>query len=695
MDTDRPPAYPLRDVPELQTIRGVPFAAGITFRQVVVTGPPGSGKTTLVSKIAGWPDEGFIDLTQRNWWRSRILAFRPRQIHLGVPFEGHAVALTMFEHEWLDPPDRPVLDLARIMLPPLGRRRNPWKWRHKYGFEFLLPPAEKVFEARKARSDRRSHVIDAGVTIDRVREQLDVYWRVARHFHRAGMRVYVRNDFDAPPRLIDEPVDDEAIAAVRERGAGPAARSWLHHYFHQFTNAAGDRIADRSRRAHLAGSRATVARSVLPIEVIAGPRKLRVYDERIPPALAERWPQSVRIVDPDSYFSRISDFVRLSAGESKRFGPTDREAAEATEGSFARLEIANDGDFIAVTDLESPTGTVVAPLEDPVEIDRLFRERDERIARLRNIIGGLPPEPDPAAATALLERAIAAIERNPWRPSDSRGRPGGLVELPPAVVPVIIGDLHANLDNLLVILSEGRFLDTLERGEAVFILLGDAVHPEEGADLREMDSSIAIMDTIIALIARFGERFIYVGGNHDSFSADVTKQGIAQGRLWKEKVEQLRGRPYLNLMKRFYEVLPHVVAGNGFVTCHAGPPMEVVTRERLIDINQYPRYVYQMTWNRIQSPRNPGGYTKRDVRSLQKALGKKKSEALIVSHNPREGEDTVVLELGGIKGHHLVYSAKEDRVSVFTRIDGRIVALTFPGRPISREARTRPAGTGS
>lgn len=672
-------------------IRGVPFAAGVTFRQLVVTGPPGSGKTTFVSKIAGWPDEGFVDLTQRNWWRSRILAFRPRQIHLGVPFEGHAVALSMFEREWLDPADRPRLDLSRIIVPPLGRRRNPWKWRHKYVFEFLLPPVERVFEARKARSDRRSHVIDAGVTIDRVREQLDVYWQVARHFHRAGMVVHIRNDFGAPPRLIDEPVDDTAVAAVRDRGPGPAARSWLHHYFRQFTNAAGDRIVDRSRRAHLSGSRATVARSVLPIEVIAGSRKLRVYDERIPAALAERWPQSVRIFDPDTYFSRISDFVRLSAGESRRFGPTDKEAAEATDGSFPRVDIANDGDFIAITDLDSPTGTVVAPLEDPVEIDRLFRERDERLARLRGIIGGLPPELDAAMATTQLERAIAAIDRNPWRPADSRGRPGGLVELPPGVVPVIIGDLHANLDNLLVIMSEGRFLDTLERGEAVFILLGDAVHPEEGADLSEMGSSIAIMDTIIALVARFGERFIYVCGNHDSFSADVTKQGIAQGRLWKETVERLRGRPYLNLMKRFYEALPYVVAGNGFVTCHAGPPMEVVTRARLIDINQFPRYVYQVTWNRIQSPRNPGGYTKRDVRSLQKALGKRKSEAVIVSHNPQEGEDTVVLELGGIKGHHLVYSAKGDRVSVFTRIDGRIVPLTFPGRSITRGAQSRRA----
>ena len=674
----------LVDVPDLQMIRGVPFAAGITFRQVVVTGPPGTGKTTLVTQIAGWPDEGFVDLTQRNWWRSRILAFRPRQIHLGPPFAGHAESLSMFEHEWIDPAERPRLEMGRIMLPPLGRRSNPWKWRRKYVFEFLLPPAHKVFEARKQRSDRRSHVIDVEVSVERIREQLDVYWTVARHFHRSGMLVYVRDDFGAAPRTIAEEVIDPTTESARGRASGPGARSWLHHYFRQFTRAADDRVVAGSRRIHLAGTRARIERRMLPVELVTGSRRLRVYDERLPPGHDDRWAKSVRVLDADAYFSRIADFVRLHEGDSIRIRRNAEGAlpVEPEESAFPRVEIANDGDTITVTDLESPTGTVIVPLDEPAEVERLERDRAERLGRLRTILGGLPPALDTATATANLERALERMTHNPWRPADSRGRPGGLVELPDAVVPVIVGDLHANLDNLLNVLSEGRFLDALERGEAAFILLGDAVHPEEGTDLREMDSSLAIMDAIIALIARFGERFLYVRGNHDSFSTEVTKQGIPQGQLWKETVERARGSRFVGLMRQFYDLLPYVVAGDGFISCHAGPPVEAITRDRLIDIREYPHFAYQLTWNRIHTPRNPAGYTKRDVRSLQKALGKSRTDAVIVSHNPREGEDTAVVELGGVTGHHLVYSAKRDRVSIFTRVSRRVLPLTYPGRPV-------------
>jgi hypothetical protein len=661
-------------------IRGVPFAAGISFRQLVITGPPGVGKTTLVTKIGGWPEEGFVDITQRNWWRSRVLAFRPRQIHLGLPFVDQPIALTMFEREWLDRTDKPPLETERIQLAPLGSRRSPWKHRRKYVFEFLLPPAEKVLEARLQRSDRRSHLIDAGVTLEQVRAQLDVYAQVARFLHGAGFAIYVRDDFGSPPSEIDEEVGDPGVEAARPRlVATTGGRSWLHHYVRQFTKEGGDRIADRTRHAHLAGSRALVDRAILPVEIRSGDQTVRVYPEAAGTG-ATLWPRAVRIIDADRYFTGITDFQRLAAGESIRIGNKDEGAhADPEDRVFPRIEISNDGDTIAVADLESDSGTSVVPLIDDAEIARLEGDRRDRLGRIAAILGSIPPRYDTPTATRLLREAIAVIEGSEWQPTDSRGRPGGLVELPDDLTPVIVGDLHANLDNLLIVMSEGRFLDALENGTAAFILLGDAVHREEGADLREMETSITTMDAIIAFIAQFGSRFIYVRGNHDSFSPDVTKEGIAQGRLWRDTVRRVRGPEYATLLGTFYASLPYVVAGNGFIACHAGPPMEAVTREKLVDVHEYPRLTYQLTWSRIQSPRNPGGYGKRDVRSLQKAFGLKKRMPVIVSHNPREGEDTAVVELGGIKGHHLVYSARADRVSIFTRVGGSMVPLTWAG----------------
>jgi hypothetical protein len=37
-------------------------------------------------------------------------------------------------------------------------------------------------------------------------------------------------------------------------------------------------------------------------------------------------------------------------------------------------------------------------------------------------------------------------------------------------------------------------------------------------------------------------------------------------------------------------------------------------REKFVDVHQNPRQMNQLTWSRIQSPRNPGGYGMRVVR---------------------------------------------------------------------------------
>lgn len=47
---------------------------------------------------------------------------------------------------------------------------------------------------------------------------------------------------------------------------------------------------------------------------------------------------------------------------------------------------------------------------------------------------------------ALVERAIEIVLSDPCRPKGSDKAPGGLVELPRKARPIIIGDLHANLD---------------------------------------------------------------------------------------------------------------------------------------------------------------------------------------------------------------------------------------------------------
>ena len=198
--------FELRALDEIQYIKGIPFFAGLKFRQLLVTGPPGCGKTRLITRIGGWPEEGYIDLTLKHWWRSQSLTFRPREVHLGFPFVGHDAALTVFEPEWLEAPKPLELDYARIRLPPPKTHFFSTDWRARYAFEFLLPPAQEILDWRLQRLRRHSHPVDEGVTLEQVQKQVAVHREAALHFHCSGMLTFVREAIDGVPKRFESVV---------------------------------------------------------------------------------------------------------------------------------------------------------------------------------------------------------------------------------------------------------------------------------------------------------------------------------------------------------------------------------------------------------------------------------------------------------------------------------------------------------
>ena len=190
------------EVENLVMIKGIPFPEGERFRHIIVTGPPCSGKTTLVTRLGGWSEEGYLDLAQNNWWRNRILTFRPREIHFGLPFKGHQESLAVFDPEWLESPSG--IDFDRIQIPPQGRSLLMTDWRKKYIFDFQLIAPEHIYAIRKERARKGTHPVDQDLRLEDVQRQVAVYTDLAVYFHQQGLRVLVRKTFDGNPHYIVE-----------------------------------------------------------------------------------------------------------------------------------------------------------------------------------------------------------------------------------------------------------------------------------------------------------------------------------------------------------------------------------------------------------------------------------------------------------------------------------------------------------
>lgn len=682
----------------LQTIHGIELPIGLKFRQLIVTGPPGSGKSKLISLLHGWPNEGYLDLTRNDWWRDQTLTYRPREIHLGLPFVGLSEALTVFDKEWLEKPSPPRLEGNRLQIPPTGRGLMQTNWRARYIFEFLIPSPEKILEFRENRQSEGLHPVDDDMTLEIIQRQATTYAETALILHRNKMQVYVRETYDQPPMRI---VDDDQITPPDWATKAPESFIGLFGFTKSVKSYLGlddvNWVEPGEEPQELLGQ-SRVAYDGNPLELRLGGKGIYFVPEIPFGARRKRVQKNWTVYDPEDAAKGIYPFIRIKEGENVNVGRANDEydAIFNFSKNVAKrhINIANQAGDLIFTILDNERESMIIGLPDieneKIEFGRPWQSRERSLSverldilkRIREIYQGpieiLPPD----EALSQIRDINKLLSDEPYREKNSLGEPGSLIDLPQEKSTVIIGDLHAQIDNLLKILSENSFLEGLEKDTVNLIILGDATHSEIDNQLENMDSSVLIMDIIFRLKQRFPNNVFYIRGNHDSFDPEISKNGVSQGVLLRRHLLKLRSEEYVAEMENFFRLLPYVAKCEQFVVCHGGPPSVLLSKKDYINLSQKPKRAKEVVTSRLKKPNKPGGYSKGDIKRMRKGLEVPKRTPFIVGHTPLSPFGSVWLNVGEIKDHHIIYSANVQGPGAFLNVGKRLVSIEYPVEPL-------------
>jgi len=438
-------------------------------------------------------------------------------------------------------------------------------------------------------------------------------------------------------------------------------------------------------RLRLSGRRLSMPLPSHPVEVELGKERLHIQQETHCDGSSYSSPPDLVVFNPDLDAEQINYSLRLKPGESLHIShdqPNQEHLFRTPREAFRRnLHVEYAQGQLVFRDPVSELGTFVTILEQRLEQSPLVSGRTKAIEKIIGLYGGPLETMSVDKAWSTIQQVNHLLQEDAFRVKDTNGIAGGLLELPSHVTPIVLGDLHANLDNLLKILSENAFLRVLENETGALVFLGDLVQPDE-EPYDDMDGSVLMMDFLFTLKLRFPRSVFFLRGNHDSFSTEVTKNLVPQAVLWRKKLEQLRGAEYCEQMTRFYDLSPVVARAPDFVACHAGPPMNKFDLDKLVNIRDFPALLHELMWNRVRRQGYPSGYTAADVRRFRKILNLDKGTPFLVGHTPYTGTGTLWCDVAGIPGHHILYSSKSKEFAIFIRVNGQMVPQVYTAEPL-------------
>lgn len=326
------------------------------------------------------------------------------------------------------------------------------------------------------------------------------------------------------------------------------------------------------------------------------------------------------------------------------------------------LRIDSQAGDLTLQPLDSDRSTSVSAIESP---SALWSMRVERLMRLSSVLGRPIAQLDDSEALEAIREVNAVIKAETYRDTDDDGAAGGVIRFPDGMPVVVMGDVHARVDNILRVITEGDVLEALEHDGTCLVFLGDLLHSEASGELEDMTSSVLALDLFTLLKRRFPRNVFYVHGNHESFSSDVGKGGVLQGLLFRKYLKKQRGKAYVAEVETLFDNLAYVVQGQGFAACHGAPVRSAVDRQTLVNIRRYPGLQHELVWNRLRQSNRPAGYGKGSVKRFRRTLNLPKHAPVVVAHTPQSKDETIWMNVGNIQGHHIIYSAHTDRLAVF------------------------------
>ncbi|WP_052078607.1 metallophosphoesterase [Spirochaeta lutea] len=222
--------------------------------------------------------------------------------------------------------------------------------------------------------------------------------------------------------------------------------------------------------------------------------------------------------------------------------------------------------------------------------------------------------------------ALLYHEAEDYRPRDSRGESGGLVELDRELPTLIVPDIHGRYGLVLALLGleldgRGPVLEQIHAGQLQLVCLGDYVHAEGRASRRwqlaldefiggfkrhanmdaEMRENLVTVAVLLTLKIAFPRSVHLLKGNHENILNENGRGNLPFGKYAYE------GAMVLEWMQQFYapEVLasfarvehgyPLLARGRGFLISHA-EPREFFSPREVIDYRDNHSLILGLTW---------------------------------------------------------------------------------------------------